>query len=226
MSQGPAPTGDPPAAAAPPAIGRRGLMLVLSSPSGAGKTTISRRLLDREPELRLSISVTTRPMRPGERDGVDYFFIDKAAFDRRVERHELLEHARVFDNHYGTPRRPVERTLAEGRDVLFDIDWQGTQQLRQAMRQDLVSVFVLPPSTGDLELRLRSRAQDSAQEVARRMAKAADEMSHWAEYDYIIVNRDIDDSVDRVRAILAAERMRRERQIGLPEFVAALRAGR
>jgi guanylate kinase len=206
-------------------IRRRGLMLVLSSPSGAGKTTISRRLLERDGNLRMSVSVTTRPKRPGETDGVDYYFIDEAEFRRKVERRELLEHAWVFGHHYGTPRKAVEEALANGCDVLFDIDWQGTQQLVETARQDLVSVFVLPPSTQELERRLKARARDSAEEVARRMAKAADEMSHWAEYDYIIVNRDIEDSVRRVEAILVAERLRRDRQIGLNDFVRALREG-
>jgi guanylate kinase len=207
-----------------PEIRRRGLMVVLSSPSGAGKTTISRRLLQRDSGLTLSISLTTRRMRPGEKDGVDYLFVDAAEFVRRVARGELLEHAQVFGNHYGTPRAPVEQTLSRGLDVLFDIDWQGTQQLAQAMREDLVSIFVLPPTVADLERRLRTRAQDSDEEVARRMAKASDEMSHWAEYDYIIVNRDIDESVAQVESVLAAERLRRQRQVGLPEFVNRLRA--
>ena len=206
-------------------IRRRGLMLVLSSPSGAGKTTISRLLLEREPNLGMSVSVTTRPKRPGEVAGVDYHFIDRVAFDLMVNRRELLEWAKVFDNYYGTPRAPVEAALAAGRDMLFDIDWQGTQQLEEAMPQDLVRVFVLPPSTRELERRLETRAQDSAAEVARRMAKAADEMSHWAEYDYVIVNRGIEDSVRQVQAILTAERLRRDRQVGLHEFVKALREG-
>ena len=207
-------------------VQRRGLMLVLSSPSGAGKTTISRRLLGLESALTMSVSATTRPKRPGEVAGVDYHFVDPTEFGLMINRGEFLEHAKVFDNYYGTPRGPVETALRSGADVLFDIDWQGTQQLAQNARDDLVSVFILPPSTRELEQRLEARAQDSAEVVAGRMAKAADEMSHWAEYDYIIVNRDIDDSVARVRAILAAERMRRQRQVGLPEFVATLRSGR
>ena len=206
-------------------VRRRGLMLVLSSPSGAGKTTISRKLLERDGNLSMSISVTTRPRRPGEVDGNDYHFIDAAEFDRLVGAGALLEHAKVFGNYYGTPRAAVEAALAEGRDVLFDIDWQGTQQLAEKAREDLVSVFILPPSTRELERRLKARAQDSAAEVTRRMAKAADEMSHWAEYDYIIVNHDIDSSTRRVQAILQAERLRRERQVGLSEFVKALREG-
>jgi len=206
-------------------IRRRGLMLVLSSPSGAGKTTISRKLLERDGNLSMSVSVTTRPRRPGEVDGNDYYFIDAAEFDRLVGAGALLEHAKVFGNYYGTPRAAVESALAEGRDVLFDIDWQGTQQLEEKARADLVSVFILPPSTRELERRLHARAQDSAAEVARRMAKAADEMSHWAEYDYIIVNHDIESSTRRVQAILQAERLRRERQVGLSDFVKTLREG-
>jgi guanylate kinase len=212
-------------AAAPEPVHRRGLMLVLSSPSGAGKTTISRRMLERDRQITMSVSVTTRPRRPGEVPGVDYHFIDAGRFDALVERRELLEWAKVFGNFYGTPRAPVEQALAEGRDVLFDIDWQGTQQLREAARADLVSIFVLPPSIAALERRLRSRAQDSDEEVARRMAKAADEMSHWPEYDYIVVNHEIEGSVAQVAAILAAERLRRERQVGLHDFVSRLRAG-
>jgi guanylate kinase len=209
----------------PEPIRRRGLMLVLSSPSGAGKTTISRRMLERDPALTMSVSVTTRPQRPGEVPGVDYHFIDADSFQAMVERRELLEWARVFGNFYGTPRAPVEAALAAGRDVLFDIDWQGTQQLREAARADLVSIFVLPPTIAALERRLRSRAQDSDEEVARRMAKAADEMSHWPEYDYILVNHEIEGSVAQVAAILGAERLRRERQVGLHDFVSRLRAG-
>lgn len=206
-------------------IRRRGLMLVLSSPSGAGKTTIARMLLDREPNLGMSVSVTTRAKRPGEVAGIDYHFIDRVEFDLMVNRRELLEYAKVFDNYYGTPRGPVEAALVAGRDMLFDIDWQGTQQLDEAMPQDLVRIFILPPSTRELERRLETRAQDSAAEVARRMARAADEMSHWAEYDYVIVNHGIEDSVRQVQAVLTAERLRRDRQVGLHEFVKALREG-
>jgi guanylate kinase len=208
------------------AIVRRGLMLVLSSPSGAGKTTLSRLLLEHDGNIELSISATTRPKRPGERDGVDYHFIDSARFRGMVEREELLEWAQVFDNYYGTPRAPVEASLSAGRDMLFDIDWQGTQQLVERAREDLVSVFILPPSTGELERRLVTRAQDSPEIVARRMSKAADEMSHWAEYDYVVVNREISSSLVELRAILQAERLKRHRQIGLSDFVKALRAGR
>jgi len=204
---------------------RRGLMLVLSSPSGAGKTTISRKLLEREANLSMSISATTRPKRPGEVSGRDYFFVDPTEFNLMVNRRELLEHAKVFGNYYGTPRGPVEEALDEGRDVLFDIDWQGTQQLAQNARDDLVSVFILPPSTEELQRRLERRARDPAEVVAQRMAKAPDEMSHWAEYDYIILNNDIEESVAAVQSILAAERLKRERQVGLTEFVKALREG-
>jgi guanylate kinase len=204
-------------------IARRGLMLVLSSPSGAGKTTISRALLDTDDTLTMSISVTTRPPRPGERDGVDYHFLTQERYAAMVADGALLEHARVFGHQYGTPRADVERSLAAGRDVLFDIDWQGTQQLREAAADDLVTVFVLPPSTPELERRLRVRAQDSEQTVRTRMAKAADEMSHWAEYDYIIVNRELAESVRQTQAVLAAERLRRHRLIGLDRFVHRLR---
>ena len=202
---------------------RRGLMLVVSSPSGAGKTTLSRGLLAAEREIVMSVSMTTRRPRPGEIDGKDYFFVDEVTFNLMVNRQEFLEHAKVFDHYYGTPREPVFAALDKGRDVLFDIDWQGTQQLAQSTRDDLVSVFILPPSTAELERRLKRRAQDSAQVVARRMAKAADEMSHYAEYDYVIVNHDVEASLAQLRAILTAERLRRTRQIGLHEFVNGLR---
>ena len=206
-------------------IRRRGLLLVLSSPSGAGKTTITRRLVSEDPALTLSISVTTRPMRPGEIDGRDYRFIDQRRFDQMVEQEELLEHARVFGNCYGTPRQPIEAALAAGHDVVGDLDWQGTQQLAGKVRPDLVAVFVLPPNTAALEERLRARAQDSASVVAARMAKSAEEMSHWLEYDYVIVNNTVEDSVAQARAIVTAERLRRERQIGLADFVESLRGG-
>lgn len=204
---------------------RRGLMLVLSSPSGAGKTTIARALLERDDNISMSVSATTRPKRPGEVSGSDYQFVDLTTFNLMVNRQELLEHAKVFGNYYGTPRALVEASLSEGRDVLFDIDWQGTQQLAQNARDDLVSVFTLPPSTKELHRRLERRAQDPADVVAQRMAKAPDEMSHWAEYDYIIINRDIEDSVDAVQSILVAERLKRERQVGLTDFVKGLREG-
>jgi len=204
---------------------RRGLMLVLSSPSGAGKTTISRMLLERDANLCMSVSVTTRPARPGEVHGRDYYFISPSDFERMVEAGALLEHALVFGNRYGTPKAAVEQMLAAGRDVLFDIDWQGTQQLGEKARDDLVSVFVLPPSTAELERRLRTRAADSEEEVQRRMSKAGDEMSHWAEYQYVIVNRDLQDSVAKVQAILTTERLKRDRQSGLSQFIRDLREG-
>ena len=205
-------------------IARRGLMLVLSSPSGAGKTTLSRLLLGADRNVDLSISVTTRPKRRGEINGRDYHFIDRARFDDMVAGGELLEWAEVFEHRYGTPRRPVIKALQAGRDVLFDIDWQGTQQLREKARTDLVSVFVLPPSTKELERRLKQRAQDSKSVIGSRMAKAAGEMSHWPEYDYVIVNRDKRQAFAELRAILAAERLKRERQIGLSDFVRRLQA--
>jgi guanylate kinase len=205
-------------------IARRGLMLVLSSPSGAGKTTLSRKLLANDPGVELSVSVTTRKQRPGEVDGRDYHFIDAARFEAMVKRGELLEWAQVFGHRYGTPRAPVEAALERGRDVLFDIDWQGTQQLREKAVRDLVSIFVLPPSIPDLERRLRTRAQDTDEVIHARMAKAADEMSHWAEYDYVVINRDIERAFIEVRSIHAAERLKRERQIGLSDFVRGLQA--
>lgn len=198
-------------------------MLVLSSPSGAGKSSISRALLARDANVTMSISYTTRPPRPGEVDGRDYHFVHRDRFKAVVAEAGMLEHARVFDHHYGTPRAPVETALASGRDVLFDIDWQGTQQLAHNARSDLASVFVLPPSMEELERRLRVRAQDTEEVVRRRMAKAGDEMSHWREYDYIIVNRDLEASVAAVQAILAAERLKRDRQIGMDAFVNELR---
>jgi len=207
------------------AINRRGLMLVLSSPSGAGKTTISRALLSETEELTMSVSATTRPPRANEVDGVDYLFIDEVKFGLMINRQELFEHAKVFDHYYGTPKAPVVEALREGRDVLFDIDWQGTQQLAQRAREDLVRIFILPPSMAELRRRLESRASDSAEVVDARMAKANDEISHWAEYDYVIVNHDMVESLARVHSILAAERLKRERQTGLIEFVKGLRDG-
>jgi guanylate kinase len=207
------------------AIARRGLMLVLSSPSGAGKTTLSRRLLDRDSGVEMSVSVTTRAPRPGEIEGRDYQFIDAARFEAMVAQGDLLESAQVFDHRYGTPRGPVEAALAQGRDVLFDIDWQGTQQLREKASSDLVSVFILPPSVPELERRLHTRAQDSDDVIRRRMMKASDEMSHWAEYDYVLINKDLDDAFAKVQTILSAERVRRHRQIGLSDFVRDLQAG-
>ena len=205
-------------------IARRGLMLVLSSPSGAGKTTLSRKLLAEERGLELSISVTTRAKRRGEVNGRHYHFIDAKKFENLARAGDLLEHAEVFGNRYGTPRKPVEKALKQGRDVLFDIDWQGTQQLRESARDDLVSVFLLPPSIPELERRLHTRAQDSDEVIRARMAKAAGEMSHWAEYDYVVVNRDLANAFNDVRAILAAERLKRERQTGLSIFVRGLQA--
>lgn len=203
-------------------IARRGLLLVMSSPSGAGKTTLSRALLASDHYIRMSVSVTTRPPRPGELDGKDYFFISKERFFEMRDNNELLEWAEVFGNLYGTPRLPVEDALGKGRDVLFDIDWQGTQQLEQAMGDDLVRIFILPPSTDELRDRLIKRAQDSSSVVAKRMAEASREMSHWMEYDYIIINDDVDVASAEITAILTAERLRRKRRIGLTEFVRKL----
>ena len=202
-----------------PRIDRRGLLLVLSSPSGAGKTTLARRLVEVDGEIEISVSVTTRPPRPGEVEGKDYYFVDPGEFMRMRDSGELLEWARVFDNFYGTPRSAVEQALTAGRDVLFDIDWQGCQQLEEQLPHDLVRVFVLPPSGPGLEQRLRARAQDPPEVVTRRMAEAAAEISHWAEYDYVLVNADLDASVAGLKAILTAERLKRERLRGLSEFV-------
>ena len=206
-----------------PGVRPRGLLLVLSSPSGAGKSSISRALMARNPDIAMSISATTRAPRPGEVDGRDYHFIDKPRFEEMVAAGQFLEHARVFDNYYGTPKPPVEAALADGKDVLFDVDWQGTQQLAQNARDDLVSIFILPPSLPELERRLLGRAQDSVEVVAKRMAKAGDEMSHFPEYQYVVVNTDLDASVEAVDTILAAERLKRHRQIGLADFVNGLR---
>jgi guanylate kinase len=205
-------------------VGRRGLMLVLSSPSGAGKSTLSRMLLEVDPSVELSVSATTRSQRPAEVDGRDYHFVTPVRFDEMVRNDELLEWAEVFGNRYGTPRAPVEAALARGHDVLFDIDWQGTQQLRDKVAKDFVSVFLLPPSIPELERRLTTRAQDSDEVIHGRMAKASDEMSHWAEYDYVLINRDIDETFAQVQAILLAERLKRERQPGLSDFVRGLQA--
>ena len=202
-------------------VQRRGLMLVLSSPSGAGKTTLARMLLDSDPGIVMSISATTRPARSNEVDGRDYHFVPGKEFERRVAEDAFLEHATVFGHRYGTPKAPVLEALQKGRDVLFDIDWQGTQQLKQ-QRDDVVSIFVLPPSRGELERRLRARAQDSDEVVARRMSKANDEMSHWAEYDYVVVNHETNAALAQVRTILSAERLKRGRQVGIREFVRSL----
>ncbi|HEY2035155.1 MAG TPA: guanylate kinase [Rhizomicrobium sp.] len=201
---------------------RRGLMLVLSSPSGAGKTTLSRRLLQSDPSITLSVSATTRKPRLNEIDGQDYHFIDDAEFERRAKSGEFLEHAHVFGNRYGTPKKTVMAELENGKDVLFDIDWQGTQQLRQQARDDVVSVFVLPPSHDELERRLRARAQDAEDVVQQRMAKAAAEISHWAEYDYIIINDDVTRAQTQLETILAAERLKRIRQLGISAFARTL----
>lgn len=203
-------------------IKRRGLMLVLSSPSGAGKTTLSRLLLADDPNITMSVSATTRKPRPGEKDGVDYYFLSTEDFGLKVNRDEFLEHAKVFDNYYGTPRAPVEEALSEGRDVLFDIDWQGTQQLMETAGEDIVRVFILPPSGQELEQRLKTRAQDPADVVAARMAKASDEISHYTDYDYIIVNHEVDKSLAQLKSILTAERLKRKRQVGLSNFVRGL----
>jgi guanylate kinase len=209
-----------------PAIRRRGIMLVLSSPSGAGKSTISRRLLLQErDQLTMSISATTRPRRPSEVSGQDYHFISREDFDRMVRNGEFLEHADVFGNGYGTPRAAVEKAIKDGRDILFDIDWQGTEQLRAALPGDLVAIFILPPSIEELERRLRTRAQDSDEVVAKRMAMAHREISHWRDYDYVLVNDDVEKCLAEVGAILTAERVRRERREGLESFVRDLGAG-
>jgi guanylate kinase len=200
-------------------IQRRGLMLVLSSPSGAGKTTLSRRLLESDSNVVMSVSATTRAKRPNETEARDYFFVTPEKFEHSVKADAFLEYANVFDHRYGTPKKAVMEALSAGRDVLFDIDWQGTQQLKERAGEDLVSVFVLPPSHDELERRLKTRAQDPDDVVAKRMAKAADEISHWPEYDYVIVNRDLDTALGEIKSILAAERLRRTRQIGLSEFV-------
>lgn len=202
---------------------RRGLMLVMSSPSGAGKTSISRAVMGLEPDITMSISVTTRPKRPAETDGRDYHFISDERFAAMVEAGELLEHAQVYGHAYGTPREPVEAALSAGRDVLFDIDWQGAQQLREAAGDDMVGIFILPPSTEELAARLRTRAQDSEATVRYRLTQVANDVTHWPEYDYVVINRDLEKSITAVRTILAAERLRRVRQPGLGEFVKQFR---
>jgi guanylate kinase len=201
---------------------RRGLLIVLSSPSGAGKSTIARMLLDADREVTMSVSATTRPKRPGEVDDVDYHFVDDDGFDAMIDDGEFVEWAPVFGFRYGTPKAPVKQALRQGRDILFDIDWQGTQQLREKARADVVSVFILPPSAADLERRLHSRAQDSDEVIRKRMSRASHEMSHWAEYDYIVINHDVDEAFAEVQSILKAERLKRERRIGLVEFVRSL----
>jgi guanylate kinase len=210
--------------AAPLPLPRRGLMLVLSSPSGAGKTTLSRLLLETDRDIGLSISVTTRPRRQSEADGVHYHFIAEKRFEALRARDELLEWAEIYGHYYGTPAEPVEQALSAGRDMLFDIDWQGAQQLCEKARADVVGVFVLPPSAGELRARLERRAEDSAEVILSRFSSARTELDHWQEYDYVIVNQDLEESLDGLRAILAAERLRRERRAGLADFVRSIQA--
>ena len=198
---------------------RRGLLIVLSSPSGAGKSTISRLLLDADDEVTMSVSATTRPPRPGEVSGVDYYFVDDAEFDRMIDASEFVEWAHVFGHRYGTPKAPVKQALRRGSDILFDIDWQGARQLEPDFGEHLVTIFLLPPSMAELEQRLHARAQDSAEVIADRMRRAADEIDHWAEYEYVLVNRDMDGCLARVQSIVMAERSKRIRQTGLVEFV-------
>ena len=207
------------------ALQRRGLMFILSSPSGAGKTTIARMLLDEDPGISLSVSVTTRPMRPGEVEGEDYFFVDRPTFDTMVANGHFFEWAEVFGHSYGTPKAHIHDELKNGRDFLFDVDWQGTQQLSQKAGRDVVAVFILPPSIDELRRRLTARATDSDEVIAGRMARARAEISHWDGYDYVVINDDIDECFARVKQILAAERMDRERQTGLIDFVRGLSRG-
>ncbi len=204
---------------------RRGLMFVLSSPSGAGKTTITRALLANNLDLEISISATTRPRRPGEVDGQDYYFVDIPSFNAMVDNGEMLEHAKVFGNYYGTPRQPVEEALSRGHDVIFDIDWQGTQQLREQRESDLVTVFILPPNAKELERRLRARAQDSEESIRHRMSKASDEMTHYSEYDYVLVNNNVDLAIQQAQHILDSERLKRHRLLGISDFVRGLKEG-
>lgn len=205
-------------------MARRGLLIILSSPSGAGKSTLAHRLMGWDPDIRFSVSATTRPARPGEVDGRDYQFISRPAFDAMAADGQLLEHAEVFGNMYGSPRAPVEAAMLDGRDTLFDIDWQGGQQIKQAMRDDVVSIFILPPSIAVLEQRLRQRGQDSAAVIADRMSKSQAEISHWAEYDYVLVNNDLETTFADLLTIVQAERMRRARQPQLADFVRGLNA--
>ncbi|NCC21845.1 MAG: guanylate kinase [Alphaproteobacteria bacterium] len=204
---------------------RRGLMFVLSSPSGAGKTTVTRALLRNNADLEVSVSATTRPRRPGEVQGQDYYFATPQEFDEMVEAGDMLEHAKVFGHYYGTPRRPVESALKDGKDVVFDIDWQGTQQLAEIAREDLVTVFILPPSRQELERRLRARGRDTDEDIRHRMDKASDEMTHYIEYDYVLVNKDVEATIENAQKILDAERMKRHRAIGMSDFVKGLKQG-
>lgn len=206
-----------------PPLNRRGLMLVLSSPSGAGKSTIARAILAQNPNLKLSISATTRPMRPGEHHGTDYYFISQHEFNTMVEQGDMLEYATVFANKYGTPKKPVEEALNNGQDVMFDIDWQGTQQLTEHSPNDLVRIFILPPSRDELLNRLRTRAQDSEKTIQYRMSQSSNEMSHWVEYDWVIINENLADSIAQVQTILTSERLRRHRQQGISQFIKTLR---
>jgi guanylate kinase len=206
-----------------PSIARRGFMFVLSSPSGVGKTTAAHKILNLETDIELSISVTTRPKRPAEIEGEDYHFLTPDAFDQLLQNNELLEYAYVYGHLYGTPKASIEKKLSQGTDILFDIDWQGTQQLKQVATGDLVSIFLLPPTFKDLEERLHKRAADPEDIIRLRMAKASDELSHWAEYDYVIVNKDLDETVHAIQSILQAERLKRRRQTGLAHFVNGLR---
>lgn len=204
---------------------RRGLMIVLSSPSGAGKTTLTRRMLAEDQHMDMSVSATTRKPRKGEAHGKDYYFVGTSDFEAMIADDQFLEWAKVFDNYYGTPTEPVEEALSSGRDIVFDIDWQGAQQLNQAAADDLIKIFILPPSKVELERRLKTRAQDSDEVIAKRMAKSESEISHWAEYDYVIVNEDVEESLDQLRAIIKAERIKRKRQMWLGPFVKALVQG-
>ena len=204
---------------------RRGMMIVLSSPSGAGKSTLTRMLLKENDNMTMSVSATTRHARSGEEEGIDYYFVSKDEFVDMIEKQEFLEHAKVFDHYYGTPRGPVEDALNDGKDVIFDIDWQGAQQLTQAAGDDLVKIFILPPNMRELESRLKTRAQDSEAVIAKRMAKSESEISHWAEYDYVLVNDKLEDAIQELQTILAAEHNRRRRQLWLGPFVKKLIEG-
>jgi guanylate kinase len=206
-------------------VARRGLMFVLSSPSGAGKSTLARKLLEADDNMSLSVSATTRQPRPSEVNGREYKFMDKATFEEMADRGEFLEHAMVFGNHYGTPRAPVEAMLIQGKDVLFDVDWQGARALRAAEPQDVVGIFILPPSMAELERRLRARAEDSEEVIKKRMARSIDEISHWEEYDYVLVNTLLEQTLTQIRQILAAERLKRQRQMWLTLHVERLKQG-